>query len=225
MRKIDRQFEIIQMLRGKRLRTAEYIADELGISVRTVYRDIQGLIGSKIPIEGERGVGYVIRQSIEIPPMHFKPLELRAIELGINLVKTLADKQLSEAAEEVLVKIKDALPTYIKDKNYEPIVHIYYKSDDVARTLLSKFRTALDEKRKILVHYTNEKNENSSRIIRPLGIEYWGKVFTLTSWCELKEDFRVFRIDRIKFCEITGDNFENEQGKSYKDYIQKINQC
>ena len=92
MRKIDRLFEIVQMLRGQRLRTAEFIADKLGVSVRTVYRDIQGLMASGVAIEGERGVGYMIIQSIELPPLSFTPLELQAVKLGIEMVCAAADE-------------------------------------------------------------------------------------------------------------------------------------
>lgn len=100
MRKVDRLFEIIQLLRGKRLRTAGFIAAELGVSQRTIYRDIAGLMASGIPIEGERGVGYLISQPIELPPLHFTPLELKSLRLGVDMVKAISDIELAAAAEE-----------------------------------------------------------------------------------------------------------------------------
>jgi len=225
MRKIDRLFEIIQLLRGQRLRTAEFISEQLGVSVRTVYRDIHGLIASGVPIEGERGIGYIIRQSIELPPLHFTPLELQAIQLGITMVKAVADHDVAAAAKEVALKIQDALPTKDRGKTYAPIAHIYFESDAKTRDVLAKLRGALDEKNKVVINYTNEVKKKSSRTIRPLGLEYWGKVWTLTAWCELRDDFRVFRIDRIKSCEITGDVFKNETGKTYRDYLANFSKC
>jgi predicted DNA-binding transcriptional regulator YafY len=225
MRKIDRLFEIIQLMRGQRLRTAGFISEKLGVSVRTVYRDIHGLIASGVPIEGERGIGYVIRQSIELPPLHFTPLELQAIQLGISMVKAVADNDVAAAAEEVSLKIQDALPTKVRGKTYAQIAHIYFKSDAKTRDVLGKLRGALDEKNKVVINYTNEVKKKSCRTIRPLGLEYWGKVWTLTAWCELLDDFRAFRIDRIKSWEITGEVFKDESGKTYRDYLANFSEC
>lgn len=219
MRKIDRLFEIIQLLRGQRLQTAEFISEKLGVSVRTVYRDIHGLMASGVPIEGERGIGYVIRQSIELPPLHFTPLELQAIQLGINMVKAAADHDVAAAAKEVALKIQDALPAKDRGKIYAPIAHIYFESDANTRDVLAKLRRALDEKSKLNIIYTNELKKKSSRTVRPLGLEYWGKVWTLTAWCELRNDFRAFRVDKITSCEMTGELFKTETGKTYRDYL------
>lgn len=221
MRKVDRLFEVIQLLRGRRLRTAEFIANKLGISVRTVYRDIQGLISSGVPIEGERGIGYIIRQPIEIPPLNFTPLELRAIMLGIDMVKAIADQGVSVAAQEAAIKIQDAMPAGMQRKRHLPIAHIYFESDAKIRNILEQLRAALDEKRKVKINYTDESGEKSARTVRPLGIEYWGKVWTITAWCEFREDFRMFRIDRIGRCEILPDHFKDEVGKTYRDYISR----
>lgn len=219
MRKIDRLFEIIQLLRGQRLCTADFISEKIGVSVRTVYRDIQSLIASGVPIEGERGIGYVIRQPIELPPLHFSPLELKAIQLGIDMVKAVADHDVAAAAREVALKIQDALPTKDRGKNHRPIAHIYFESDLHTRGTLAKLRRALDENYILEISYKNEATAESFRTVKPLGIEYWGKVWTLAAWCELRNDFRVFRIDRIISCEITRDAFKSEAGKTYRDYL------
>lgn len=225
MRKIDRLFEIVQLLRGQRLRTAEFIANKLGVSVRTIYRDIQGLMSSGVPIEGERGVGYIIQQPIEMPPLNFTPLELKAIQLGINMVKAIADKEITAAAEEVAVKIQDALPIESKKWQHLPVAHIYFRSDDDTRELLLTLRNALDKKQKISISYQDESQCASIRIIRPLGMEYWGKVWTLTAWCELRKDFRVFRIDRIKTYKITKNIFKDEADKTYQHYLKRYASC
>ena len=221
MRKVDRLFEIVQLLRGKRLRTAQFIADELGVSVRTIYRDIQGLMASGVPIEGEAGIGYVIRQSIELPPLKFTPLELQALQLGIKMVAASADEEIANAAHEASIKILDTLSSAQLAHN-DPIAHVYFESDIKTRESLTILRDALSEKLKIYLRYCDEKRTMSERIIRPLGLEYWGKVWTVTSWCELRNDFRVFRLDRIERCKLTDKKFCNEKGKTYQDYLKKI---
>ena len=196
MRKIDRLFEIVQLLRGKRLLTAAFIADELGVSVRTIYRDMQGLIASGVPIEGEPGVGYLIQQSIELPPLKFTPLELKALQLGIKMVSATADDEIANAANEASIKILDAASNVQPDSE-SPLAYVYFESDTKTRENLAILRDALSEKFKIDLSYSDEKSVVSERIIRPLGLEYWGKVWTLTSWCEIRNDFRVFRVDRM----------------------------
>lgn len=221
MRKVDRLFEIVKLLRGKRLRTAAFIADELGVSVRTIYRDMKGLMASGVPIEGEAGTGYIIRQSLELPPLKFKPLELKALQLGIKMVAATADEDIAHAANEAAIKILDALPN-TRSVDDAPIAHIYFESDVQTRESLALFRDALKDKVKIDLCYSDEKSIKSKRIIRPLGLEYWGKIWTLTSWCELRDDFRVFRVDRVEECKLTGKKFKNENGKTYQDYLKKI---
>jgi predicted DNA-binding transcriptional regulator YafY len=221
MRKVDRLFEIVQFLRGKRLRTAAFIAQELGVSVRTIYRDIQGLMASGVPIEGEPGIGYIIRQSIELPPLKFTPLELKALQLGIKMVVATADEEIAHAAKEASVKILDALPNRSSGDD-APIAYVYFESDFKTRESLALLRDALNKKVKVGLCYANENKKISERIVRPMGLEYWGKVWTLTSWCELRNDFRVFRIDRIKECKLTDKKFRNEKGKTYQDYLKGI---
>lgn len=222
MRKIDRLFEIIQLLRGQRLRTAEFISEKLGVSVRTVYRDIHGLVASGVPIEGERGIGYVIRQSIELPPLHFTPLELQAIQLGINMVKVIADEEVTAAAKEVELKIRDVLPDASRAKSHPPLAHIYFESDPKTLQYLPTLRHSLEKKQVVQLQYRNEKGKATSRQIWPLGLEYWGKCWTLTAWCELRKDFRVFRLDRISKCETIDRHFKAEKGKTYQDYLKQL---
>ena len=226
MRKIDRLFEIIQLLRGQRLRTAEFISEKLGVSVRTVYRDIQALMASGVPIEGERGIGYVVRQPIELPPLHFSPLELQAIQLGINMVKAIADAEVTAAAKEVELKIRDVLPNASRATNPLPLAHIYFDSDPKTLQYLPTLRHALEKKQVVQLHYRNETGKATSRFVWPLGLEYWGKCWTLTAWCELRKDFRVFRLDRITACEQLERTFSAEKGRTYQDYLKQLGeQC
>jgi len=221
MRKIDRLFEIIQLLRGKRLRTAEFMANELGVSVRTIYRDIQGLMASGVPIEGERGVGYVIHHPIEMPPLHFTPLELKALTLGANMVAASTDDEMAKAAAEAVIKIQETLPSSATAQK-SASAYIYFKNDPRTRQILIDMRRALDQRHKILLAYKDEYLQQTDRIIRPLGLEYWGKIWTLTAWCELRNSFRTFRVDRIISYQIQDKIFNKEPGKTYDDYLKQI---
>jgi predicted DNA-binding transcriptional regulator YafY len=222
MRKIDRLFEIVQILRGQRLRTAEFIAQKLGVSIRTIYRDIQGLMASGVAIEGERGVGYIIRQPLELPPLHFTPLELQTIQLGIDMVRAIADEEVAAAAKEVELKIRDVLPPSSRHSSRQPLAHIYFQSDTKTLKFLPDLRRALDKKYIVRIEYSDDMGALSQRAIRPLGLEYWGKFWTLTAWCDLRADFRVFRLDRITKCEVTEKKFKPEKGKNYEDYLKQI---
>ncbi len=176
---------------------------------------------SGVPIEGERGVGYIIRHSLELPPLRFTPLELKALQLGIKMVSAVADEEIASAANEASIKIMDALP-YEACGDDTPVANIYFESDTRTRENLAIARDAINEKKKLELHYLDERDNNSERIIRPLGLEYWGKVWTLTAWCELRNDFRVFRVDRILSCIITNDLFKNKKGKTYQDYLNRF---
>lgn len=223
MRKVDRLFEILQLLRGQRMRTADFIANELGVSVRTIYRDIQGLMASGVPIEGERGVGYIIQQPIELPPLHFTPLELQALQLGIKMVSATADGDMAKAADEASLKILDASPEGdSRPKRQQSATHVYFRSDETSRRFLALLRDAVEVQKRVEIVYHVEGREPMTRQVRPLGLEYWGKVWTLTAWCEIRQDFRVFRIDRIENCRETGAHFTSEKGKTYQDYLAQI---
>lgn len=221
MRKVDRLFEIVQLLRGRRLRTAEFMASELGVSVRTIYRDIAGLMASGIPIEGERGVGYLISQPIEMPPLRFTSLELKALKLGADLVQAIADKEIAAAAVEASHKIADALPENRNIGLQSGEVNVFFKSAENLRERLLFLRNAIDDQEKLSIEYMDKREENSKRIIRPLGLEYWSTSWTCSAWCELRDDFRIFRIDRISNYQHSGEKFVNEPGKTYQDLLKR----
>ncbi|WP_310619492.1 helix-turn-helix transcriptional regulator [Flexibacterium corallicola] len=219
MRKVDRLFEILQLLRGQRLRTAEFIAGELGVSLRTVYRDIQGLIASGIPIIGERGVGYLIQEPIELRPMQFTPLELKAIRLGMDMVQATGDGQMAEAAQEVSVKIRDIIRDQGRSTFDTSSMHVYFQTQDQARDTLEILRLAEERKKIVTLNYRDANDVESTRSVRPLALVYWGKIWTLVAYCEKRCDFRMFRIDRIAGVEMSDRTFSLEKGKTYKDYL------
>lgn len=220
MRKIDRLFEIIQMLRGQRLRTAEQMALMLGVSKRTIYRDISGLLASGINIEGEAGIGYIIRQPIELPPLKFTSVEMEAIRLGLSLAKAVADSEIGNAAIEAEVKILSAMKINQYRPATKPFLQSFAKKSKGVDSLISMFRRAIREQIITEIEYKEPYGKISLRKIRPLGIEFWGNTWTITAWCQMRRDFRVFRLDRINKATETADLFALENGKTYSDFLE-----
>jgi len=213
MRRADRLFAIIQALRGGRLRTASWLAGRLEVAQRTIYRDIADLQAHGAPVEGERGVGYLLRDEFFLPPLALTPLELEALGWGVALAAAHGDEALAAAAREVLVKLgvgAARLPIYAA---------IPYGS--VQREMLRKAREALARSERVAIVYRDGAGLESVRVVRPLGLEHWGKVWTVTAWCELRGDFRVFRVDRIRNCH-KGAAFQPEPGKRMADYLGEI---
>lgn len=199
MRRADRLFQIIQFLQGRRLVTARQLAERLEVSERTVYRDVQDLVLSGVPIEGEAGVGYMLRAGFHLPPLMFTPEEMEALVTGARLVKAWAGNTLAHAAEQALVKIEHALPPKLKEKFgdtrlFAPGFHQYSQYGPQ----LDKLRHAINGRRVLHLDYIREDGGSSARDVRPLGLFFWGAVWTLAAWCELRNDYRSFRVDRIQ---------------------------
>lgn len=219
MRRTDRLFEILQLFRGGRLLLGRDIAERLEVSLRTVYRDIETLVASGIPIEGERGVGYVLREPIFLPPMTLTPEELRALHLGVEVVRQMGDAELASAAERLVGKIEAVLPT--ERRTLRPLrdVAVYASIAAKPRDQLGTLRRAIADRCIVDIRYRGPDGALSERRIRPLQTEYWGHVWTCPAWCELREAFRVFRVDRIETCVVTSDTFVHEPGRTYTDYL------
>ncbi|NOZ53178.1 MAG: YafY family transcriptional regulator [Gammaproteobacteria bacterium] len=226
MRRADRLFQIIQLLRNRRITTAKWLAEELEISERTVYRDVQDLMVSGVPIEGEAGIGYVLRRGYDLPPLMFTKEEITALTLGARIVNSWADPQLAKAADQVLNKIKTVLPDTLKNSLSEthlfaPLVQIPV---DVA-SAMAKLRVATEERKKIHFNYTRADGENSTRTVWPLGLFFWGAVWTLGAWCELRHDFRNFRLDRMSNLLTADEYFPIEHGRTLDAFIIAMQQC
>jgi predicted DNA-binding transcriptional regulator YafY len=220
MRRTDRLFDIIQILRDGKLYRAQDIADRLEVSTRTIYRDMDTLSASGVPIEGERGVGYMITQAISLPPLTLTASELEALNLGLAIVGQAADDALKMAAETLADKIDAVLPaqTIAEAEAWKFAV---YPFADPTRNLthMPLLRSAIKARQKVRLTYTSRENAVTSRVIRPLHMEYWGRVWTLTSWCELRNGFRVFRLDLVESAEALPDLFVDEPGKTLADYV------
>lgn len=222
MRRADRLFEIIQWLRTRRVTTAQWLAERLEVSERTIYRDIRDLMTSGVPIEGEAGVGYALRKGFDLPPLMFNRDELAALNLGAQIVRSWADPELASAAERVLSKIEVILPDTLKHqiqntRMYSPMVRL---NPEVAR-VLALLRFAIDQQFKVSLGYRREDGEASARTIWPLGLYFWGNVWTLAAWCELRESFRNFRLDRMADVRQLQETYPTMEGRTLNDMIKQ----
>ena len=220
MRRADRLFRIVQLLRRRRtVVTAAQIAGKLEVSERTVYRDIRDLIQAGTPIDGEAGVGYRLRPGYDLPPLMFDREEIQALVLGARIVAQFGDPALARASESILSKVAGVLP-----KELEPLLRdtrlFAPQTTSGARSAagLAVAREALVAQRRMRLTYTNEKGETSERDVRPLGLFFWGKLWTLAAWCEMRTGFRNFRLDRIGEATI-GERFEEEPGRTLRDML------
>ncbi|VAW70872.1 Transcriptional regulator, DeoR family [hydrothermal vent metagenome] len=220
MRRADRLFQIVQFLRSRRITTAHWLSEVLEVSERTIYRDIQDLMSSSVPIAGEAGVGYVIRRGYDLPPLMFTREELAALTLGARIVTSWADPALVKAAESVLSKVELAVPESLKGvldqtRLYSPLERL---SVEVA-SFMGDLRSAIDSKKKVTVSYTRADGMLSQRTLWPLGLFFWGNVWTLGSWCESRAAFRNFRLDRISRLKVEEVEYRNQKGRTLADMI------
>lgn len=222
MRRADRLFQIIQTLRSRRVTTAQRLAEELEVSERTIYRDVQDLMMSGVPIEGEAGVGYALRRGFDLPPLMFSEDEIAAVTLGIRLVKSWADPLLAKAADQALSKVELVLPDKLRtrlteSKLFSPMVRI---PPEVA-TVMAALRPAIDTQRKVRFYYTREDGVASERTVWPLGLFFWGPVWTLGAWCELRSALRNFRLDRVQGLTLLAENYPALPGRTLDDLFRE----
>ncbi|MGI9387030.1 MAG: helix-turn-helix transcriptional regulator [Methyloligellaceae bacterium] len=222
MRRADRLFEIIQILRRKELVRARDLSEELEVSERTIYRDIQDLMTSGVPIEGEAGVGYVLKAGFDLPPLMLKESEIEALMLGARIVESWADPELANAASDVIAKVEAVVPDRLRQ--YMAEVALLAPSQHFMEPItfdLSDLRRALRERRSIHFGYRDIEGNPTERTVRPLSLAYFGPVWLLAAWCELRTDFRTFRLDRIQNLIIYETQFRNETGKTLHDFLKR----
>ncbi|RAK59657.1 YafY family transcriptional regulator [Phenylobacterium hankyongense] len=199
MRRADRLFQIIQVLRrGRGPVTADAIAAELETSKRTVYRDIADLIGQQVPIRGEAGVGYVLEGGYDLPPLMLTAEEIEAAVLGAQWVASRGDPALARAAQDLIAKIGVAVPERLRPLILEPASGAAPNWNALPDRLdMAAVRRAIHGARKISLTYRDEQERESERIIWPIAVGYHETVRLLVAWCELRRDFRTFRTDRV----------------------------
>ena len=221
MRRADRLFTIVQLLRGGRYVTARTLAQRLEVSERTIYRDVDELTLCGVPIEGEAGRGFRLPRTFEIPPMMFERNEIEALVVGARFVEAWCGPGLAASARSALARIRGVVP-----------VALVAEVDD-ARVFTPRFRRggttenfeavhrAIGEGRRLKIVYASEGGSPSRRTVRPLGLSFWGKVWTLAAWCEMRDDFRNFRIDRILELSV-GDAFADEAEKTLEVFLARM---
>jgi predicted DNA-binding transcriptional regulator YafY len=223
MRRADRLFQIIQFIRRHRLTTAAVLADALEVSERTVYRDIRDLVHSGVPIEGEAGVGYMLRKGFDLPPLMFTATEIEALVLGTRVVQSWADPELAKAAASALDRIATSLPDALRNRLVESRLYApgFHVPPDVMERL-QHLREAVDGRRKTWIAYKDADGISTERIVRPLALSFFGYTWMVTAWCELRVDFRSFRLDRVGEVRVLEERFVDEPGKRIEDYFAMI---
>jgi predicted DNA-binding transcriptional regulator YafY len=226
MRRADRLFHLVQLIRGRRLSTGEWLAARLQVSLRTVYRDIADLQAQGVPIEGEAGVGYRMGQGFELPPLMFSQAEAKALVACVRIAQTRLDPELARAAEQALHKIVGVLPASLRAAAESMVLHAPVSSiDDQTLLRLQTLRQATEAKSKLRLHYRDLNEQASERTVRPLGCFYWDAVWILSTWCELRQDFRNFRVDRIESLQVSDDSFRDEPGRTLADLLRIEEVC
>jgi len=223
MRRADRLFQIVQLLRTHKNITAQQMAQRLEVSERTIYRDMQDLSLSSVPIISETGVGYSIDPSYSLPPITFNEEELEALLLGARMVQSWSDQKMAAEATRVIEKIECILPENLKQslQSQEILVPAFHIFSDVAE-FLPGLRKAIKQQLKIQLDYKRADGQASARKIWPLGLFFWGKVWTLVAWCEKRNDYRQFRIDRMQQYEIENQQFKTSEQQTLNYYLLQV---
>ncbi|EIJ34493.1 helix-turn-helix transcriptional regulator [Thiothrix nivea] len=220
MRRADRLFQLVQILRNKRFVTARELAERLEVSERTIYRDIQDLSVSGVPVEGEAGVGYHLRYSLDIPPLMFTAAEIEALLLGTRMLKAWGGSELGSSAQSVLDKVHAVIPAELHRHLEESRVYaMRFGAREDLETTLDTCRHAIAKHRYLHMEYQRADHEFSQREVKPLGLFFWGNVWTLTAWCVLRNDFRTFRLDRVRQLKTLDKTFEEMPGQTLADFI------
>jgi predicted DNA-binding transcriptional regulator YafY len=221
MRRADRLFDIIQNLRmASHPVTAAALADKLEVTVRPIYRDIAALQGSRVPIEGAPGLGYVLRRGFDLPPLMFTIEETDAIAIGVRLLRRLRDPKLEAAANSVLDKLSAVVPQELQS---QLVAAPLYVSEGSAPAVTgidpSQLRNAIRETRKLAVAYVDEEGRRTRRTIWPIAMAYYVDVTLVGAWCELRQDFRHFRVDRILSARVLDERFPANSGKLMAEWL------
>ena len=222
MRRADRLFQIVQYLRGGRLVTARALAERLEVSDRTIYRDIADLQSTGVPIDGEAGVGYVLRSGYDLPPLMFTRDELVALVTGVRMVRSWGGIGMARAAAEALVKIELVLPAAERARVANTVVFAppMELTEDV-RGLIDLVEHAIEARDILRFDYEDQHGVTTQRRVHPLGLWFWGKVWTLVAWCETRDDFRMFRLDRTAGLATIGERFPPVAARSLAECLRQ----
>lgn len=218
MRRTDRLFELVQTLRDGRLHRAVDLARSMGgVSVRTIWRDMATLMASGMPIEGERGVGYILRAPTTLPPLMLSSAEMEALRQGLRLVAEADDPGLAKAARSLASKIGAVAPAPA-EPGLEDLFAFTGTAENRAAHHVPVLRQAILARERLTLAYVEANGAESHRDIRPLHLDLGGRIWTLAAWCEARQGFRSFRVDRIVELAATGEHFAPEPGKTLQDF-------
>jgi len=222
MHRADRLFQLVQFLRARRFATGREIALALGVSRRTVYRDIARLRGAGVPIDGEAGVGYRIDRGFELPPLTFNAEEIESLVLGARIVASWGDRELAAAVRSAMTKLEAVLPDPLRRVVLETALFAPGQLSNGAMTReLGVLRRAVGDHRRVRFAYTRADGGGSVRTVRPLALYFWGTKWTLASWCELRRDYRSFRPDRMDDLAVLDEKFDGSDGIHLQAYLER----
>ena len=223
MRRADRLFLIIHALRGRRTALpARRLAETLSVSLRTVYRDVADLQLSGVPIEGEAGIGYMLRKGADIPPLMFTADELEALVVGTRFVRAFAGGRLASGAQAALLKIEAVLPPELRQRAMRSRIFAPTRWYEGKSGMIDKLHEAIAAHRVLRIDYRDEAQRASVREVEPLCLAFWGGAWTLGAWCRLRTDFRNFRPDRIATFEPTGEVFVETPERGLAAYLGRV---
>lgn len=213
----------MQHLRARRLTTAAQLSGWLGVSERTVYRDIRDLSLSGVPVQGEAGVGYRIDRAYDLTPLMFTPDEVEAVVVGLRMAEAFAGPSLRSAARMALDKVALALPQQRRmeieqPQLYAPTFHL----DPTQGHRVELVRQAIAARRKLDVSYRDKKEQETRRVLRPLGLYFWGTGWSLAAWCESRKDFRSFWLHKMTACAALESTFQIEPDKSLEQFLRSV---
>lgn len=220
MPRSDRLFDIIQALRSrKKPMTAAALAEQLEVTPRTVYRDIATLQARRVPIEGAAGVGYVLRKGFDLPPLMFTIDEVEAIAVGARMLKRVKDPTLQQAADSVLAKVSVVVPEGLRPHIAD--AHVYVSpgmAADAEGADLAEIRAAIRDSRKLFIGYADNQGRRTNRVIWPIAMAYYVDATLVGAWCELRADYRNFRIERIQSSKVLRERFDQQGGRLFREW-------
>lgn len=200
MRRTQRLLDLIQILRRHRRPViADRLAEEMNVSVRTVYRDISALVGQGVPVRGEAGIGYVLDAGFDLPPLMFNADEVEAVLVGMRWLRERADPSLARAAEDVMAKVAAVIPSHLKPLLVDGTLFapVFGDALPVDKVDIGAVRAAIRQGKKVEIAYCDEAGVPTSRTIWPIGLTFFERARIIIAWCELRSAFRYFRSDRI----------------------------
>jgi predicted DNA-binding transcriptional regulator YafY len=219
MRRADRLLDLVARLKAKPLTRAHDLAEAMETSVRTIYRDIAALQAHGLPIEGQPGVGYMLRGEITLPPLVFNHDQLEALALGLAYVERVGDPDLAMAAREARAKVDAAWVGQPTPPPSKRRLRAWQPSELRAPAFASLLRAALRARTMVTFAYRDAQQALTQRRVRPLALTVFSNGWLLISWCPDRADFRVFRLDRMKHVSFANTNFADEPGRDLEAYL------